>query len=65
MKRVGPPGTREIRIVFTGPPGPKMPQFVEVEDEAGRSVNFGEWVKRDDGYWELRLRGAAREAWKG
>jgi hypothetical protein len=56
MKRVARSGTREIRILFTGPPGPVMPQFVEVEDEAGRSVNFGEWHRREDGsYWELRI----------
>jgi hypothetical protein len=51
--------------VFTGPPGPKMPEFVEVEGAAGRSVNVGEWVKRDDRYWELRLRVVGRKAWKG
>lgn len=44
-----------IDIVFDGPPGPECGCFVEVEDEGGRSVNFGEWVHRPDGYWALRI----------
>jgi hypothetical protein len=44
-----------IDIVFDGEPGPVPPRFVEVEDENGRSINAGEWVHRDDGYWALRL----------
>lgn len=44
-----------IDIVLDGPPGPEAGRFVEVEDEKGRSVNFGEWVKRPDGYWALRI----------
>jgi hypothetical protein len=42
-------------IVFEGSPGPEAPRFVEVEDPPGRSISFGEWVKRDDGYWVLRF----------
>lgn len=45
-----------VDIVFDGPPGPFGGHFVEVEDDAGYSRNFGEWIKRDDGYWVLRLR---------
>jgi hypothetical protein len=30
-------------------------RFVEVEDGNRRSFRFGEWVKRDDGYWALRI----------
>lgn len=43
-----------IDIVFDGPPAPESGRFVEVEQD-GRSISFGEWVKRDDGYWVLRL----------
>ena len=42
-----------IDIVFDGPPSPEGARFVEVEDSRGRSVNFGEWVQRPDGYWAL------------
>jgi hypothetical protein len=41
--------------VFTGPPGPEPPGFVEVEDEQGRSIRHGEWLQRDDGAWALRI----------
>lgn len=33
--------TRQIDIVFDAPPGPNSGRFVEVEDEAGRSVDVG------------------------
>jgi hypothetical protein len=46
---------RQIDVVFDGPPGPESGRFVEVEDEAGRSIELGEWVERPDGYWALRL----------
>jgi len=45
-----------IDIVFDGPPQPPMPHLVEVEDETGHSINAGEWMQRDDGYWALRIR---------
>lgn len=44
-----------VDIVFTGPPGPEAPEFVEVEDMHGRSIRFGEWTRRDDGFWALRI----------
>ncbi|PWU08157.1 MAG: hypothetical protein C5B51_08375 [Terriglobia bacterium] len=47
--------TRQIDIVFDGPPGPTPGRFVEVEDEAGRSVDVGDWIERKDGYWALRI----------
>ncbi|MFC4852771.1 hypothetical protein [Actinophytocola glycyrrhizae] len=47
---------RAINIVFDGPPSHEGPRFVEVEDDAGRSIRVGEWVPRDDGYWALRIR---------
>ena len=44
-----------IDIVFDGPPAPESGRLVGVENSAGRSISFGEWVKRSDGYWVLRL----------
>lgn len=43
-----------IEIVFDGPPGPEAGRFVEVERD-GRSVSVGEWARRHDGYWVLRI----------
>ena len=47
--------SRQIDIVLDGPPGPSSGRFVEVEDEAGRSIDVGKWVERPDGYWALRI----------
>jgi len=44
-----------IDIVFDGPPGPEAGRFVEVENSEGRSIRFGDWIKRPDGYWVLRI----------
>jgi len=44
-----------IDIVFDGPPGPQPGRFVEVESPAGASINVGTWVKREGGYWALRI----------
>ena len=44
-----------LQIVFDGPPGPEAGRFVEVEDSTGRSIRLGEWVKREDGLWALRI----------
>ena len=41
--------------MFTGPPGPDAPRFVEVEDDQRRSIKYGEWVERDDDVWVLRI----------
>lgn len=46
---------RYIDIVFDGPPNHEAGRFVEVENDEGTSINFGEWVQRDDGYWVLRI----------
>ncbi len=46
---------KTIDIVFDGPPSHESGRFVEVEDNSGASINFGEWVERDDGYWVLRI----------
>jgi len=44
-----------VDVVFDRPPGPEPPRFIELEDEQARSINFGKWVQRPDGYWVLRL----------
>jgi len=44
-----------VNIVFDGPPGPKAGRFVEVEDHKGKSISFGEWEQRHDGYWNLKI----------
>lgn len=49
------PDRGQIDIVFDGPPGPEAGRFVEVENAQGRSISFGEWVHRPDGYWVLRV----------
>ena len=46
---------REIQIVFDGPPGHDGGRFVEVEDGDGKSIRFGTWLKRKDGYWALQF----------
>ena len=44
-----------MNIVFDGPPSHQSGRFVEVENEKGESINAGEWAKRPDGLWELRV----------
>ena len=44
-----------VDVVFDGPPGPESPRFVEVENEQGKSIDFGKWMKRFDGWWVLRI----------
>ena len=51
-----------IDIVFDGPSSPEGARFVEVEDSRGKSINFGEWVQRPDGYWALRIPADARQS---
>ena len=46
-----------INIVFDGPPGKEAGRFVEVELDNGQSVSIGEWIKRYDGHWALRIFG--------
>ena len=47
--------TKPIDIVFDRPPGPEGARFIEVENDVGESITFGKWIKRDDGYWVLRI----------
>jgi len=44
-----------IDIVFAGAPDPTGAEFVEVEDDHGKAISAGEWSKRQDGYWQLRI----------
>lgn len=44
-----------IDIVFDGPPSHESGRFVEVEDETGRSIRYGHWIHRPDGFWALRF----------
>lgn len=48
--------SKHIDIVFDGPPSHESGRFVEVEDDAGRSICFARWVQREDGYWVIRLK---------
>jgi hypothetical protein len=43
-----------IDLVFDG----ELPNavFVEAEDGFGNSINVGDWFKREDGYWILRIK---------
>lgn len=50
----GEAGARtNYHIVFDGFPAPDGPRFVELENDAGRSISAGEWKLRDDGLTEL------------
>lgn len=51
--------TREIHVIFDGPPGHVAGRFVEVETPDGRSISAGEWVKKENGYWALVLKGVS------
>ena len=44
-----------INIIFDGPPGPNAGRFIEVETDDGKSINIGEWKRREDGLWSLRI----------
>jgi hypothetical protein len=44
-----------IHVVFDGPPSHESGRFVEVEDETGSSISFGDWIDRGDGLWSLRF----------
>lgn len=47
--------SKYIDIVFDGPPSHESGRFVEVEDCDGKSIKYGEWVDRKDGFWALRI----------
>jgi hypothetical protein len=44
-----------IDIVMSNPPGPHS-DFIEVEDNTGRSVTLGTWLQdKEDSTWVLRV----------
>jgi hypothetical protein len=47
-------GVDMIDLVFDG----ELPNavLVEAEDGSGNSINVGDWFKREDGYWILRIK---------
>ena len=45
-----------IDIVFDAAPAKETGRFVEVESPPGTAIKVGEWIKRDDGYWVLRIK---------
>lgn len=49
------PALPYIDLVFSGPPGPESPRFIEAEDAGGRSISIGTWIERPDGLWALRI----------
>lgn len=54
-KPPAPPSATFVDVVFDGPPSHESGRFVEVEDEQGKSISFGEWIDRGDGMWALRI----------
>jgi hypothetical protein len=49
------PATGHVDLVFDRPPGPLAATSVDIEDDHGRSIRYGEWPERLDGMWVLRL----------
>ena len=47
--------TKNLHVVFDGPPGHESGRFVEVENDTGASVRAGEWAERPDGLWDLTI----------
>jgi hypothetical protein len=45
---------RYVDVVFDSPPSESC-GFVEVENPNRQSMHIGEWLRRDDGYWVLRI----------
>ena len=45
----------KICIIFDGPPSHDAGRFVEVENEAGKSIRVGNWRERDDELWSLDI----------
>lgn len=47
--------TDYVDVVCDGFPNPDGPRFIELENESGHSINYGEWIKRNDGHCVLRI----------
>jgi hypothetical protein len=52
----------KIAIVFDGPPEHFSGRFVEVENEAGESINAGTWEEMPNGWWRLWIDNSAAVA---
>ncbi len=50
------PPVKTINLVFDGPPDMSGTRLIEVEDQAGKSINIGQWIQRPDGLWALRIK---------
>ena len=50
---------KKIRIVFDGPPSHESGRFIEVENEHGEGMSFGEW-KQEGEFWYLEFPNPAR-----
>ena len=46
--------SKKIRIVFDGPPSHESGRFIEVENEHGEGMSFGEW-KQEGEFWYLEF----------
>ena len=44
-----------LHIIFDGPPSHESGRFVEVENDAGASINAGEWHELPSGMWDLTI----------
>ena len=55
------PKTDYIDVIMHTPPGPDS-DFIEVEDDTGRSIRAGEWFQDNNGYWRLRITPEAFDA---
>lgn len=56
LRSVQPGTVGHVDFVCEKSPGPSNEcVFVELEDETGRSIKLGEWVKRPDGFHALRI----------
>jgi hypothetical protein len=44
-----------INIMFDGSPSHQSARFVEIQDAAGKSIQFGKLVQRAGGFWALRF----------
>lgn len=48
---------KHVDLLFLSPPDVDFPQFVDVQDEHGESVQIGEWIRpdNDNPFWRLRV----------
>lgn len=47
--------TDYVDVVMSGFPDHTPPLFIELENESGHSIKYGEWIKRADGQHVLRI----------